>query len=268
LRQLSGDARRAVFAPLDEGTFRSKAVVRRLGSAIALGLIPDGERLPAETALAASLNVSTMTLREALADLRARGLVVTRRGRDGGSFVQAHQDALDGLSQARLRQLGTADLRELGDVHAAIAGATARLAAARASESEIARLRDIVDRLSTSRQEAQQRRLDGRFYVEIAASAQSVRLTLAEIDIQSELGQTPWPAEGSAIRFTETLQAHRMVIAAIAAHDGDRARSLAEDHLAARTRWLVEMRLHVGTVASPTPLVPRANRAPAEETSR
>ncbi len=70
MQLLSGDARRAVFAPLDDGALRSEAVVRRVGSAIGLGLLGDGEQLPTETDLATMLNVSTMTLREALAELR------------------------------------------------------------------------------------------------------------------------------------------------------------------------------------------------------
>src|SRR5687768_10641430 len=87
VRLLSGDARNAVFAPVADGSARREVVARRLGGAIALGLIGDGEQLPSELELATSLNVSTVTLRDALADLRARGLVVTRRGRGGGSFV-------------------------------------------------------------------------------------------------------------------------------------------------------------------------------------
>ena len=70
---LSGDARRAVFAPLDDGSLRSEAVTRRVGSAIALGLLGDGEQLPAEAELATLLSVSTVTLREALAELRQAG---------------------------------------------------------------------------------------------------------------------------------------------------------------------------------------------------
>lgn len=247
MRLLSGDARRAVFAPLDEGVVRSEAVARRLGGAISLGLIVDGEQLPPEAALATSLNVSTMTLRGALADLRERGLVVTRRGRGGGSFVRASDAVLTGLSRVRLQELGTSDLRELGDVHAAISGASARLAAGRASGQETTRLRDIVDRLCSADGTTEQRRLDGRFYVEVAACAQSVRLTMAEIDIQGEAGQIPWPAEGSPARVAAVVAAHRCVIEAIAARDGERARSVVEEHLAARTTWLVQMRLDLTT---------------------
>lgn len=247
MRLLSGDARRAVFAPLDEGVVRSEAVVRRLGSAIALGLIADGEQLPAESVLASSLKVSTMTLRDALADLRRRGLVVTRRGRGGGSFVRADDEALAGLFLVRLEELGTSDLRERGDLHAAIAGTAARLAAARASEHEIARLREIVARLQEAEATIDRRRLDARFHVELAACSQSVRLTMAEIEMQTEAGQLPWPAGGSRGRLDEVVAGHRSVVEAIQERRGDLARSRMEQNLAVETAWLVGLHLGLAT---------------------
>ncbi len=248
MRLLSGDARRAVFAPLDDGVVRSEAVVRRLGSAIALGLLVDGEQLPSESALALSLNVSTMTLRDALADLRRRGLVVTRRGRGGGSFVRADEHALGGLFRVRLHELSTSDLREFGDVHASIAGTAARLAAARASETEIARLRGIVDRLHDADHTTDRRRLDARFHVELAACSQSVRLTMAEIELQTEGGQLPWPAGGSRGRLDEVVAGHRCVLDAISDRHGDLARSRMEQNLEVGIAWLVG--LHLGLAAS------------------
>lgn len=246
MRLLSGDARLAVFAPLDESLVRSEAVVRRLGSAIALGLIADGEQLPAESELASSLNVSTMTLRDALADLRRRGLVTTRRGRGGGSFVCADEEAISGLFQVRLEELGPSDLRERGDLHAAIAGAAARLAAARASEHEISRLQEILERLEEAEATTARRRLDARFYVEMAACSQSVRLTMAEIEMQTEAGQLPWPAGGSRGRLDEVVAGHRSVLEAIVERRGDLARTRMEQNLAVETAWLVG--LHMGLV--------------------
>ncbi|HEX9042935.1 MAG TPA: winged helix-turn-helix domain-containing protein, partial [Trebonia sp.] len=67
---------------------RADEVVQRVSQAIQLGLFVDGEQLPPETDFAAQLGVSAMTLREALASLRQRGLVETRRGRTGGTFVR------------------------------------------------------------------------------------------------------------------------------------------------------------------------------------
>src|SRR3954469_14406283 len=208
VRLLSGDARRAVFAPLDDGTLRSAAVARRVGSAIALGLLAPGEQLPAEAELASQLNVSTVTLRDALAELRKLGLVETRRGRGGGSFVRSREEALSELADARLAELATTDLRELGDASGAVASAAARLAAARASAAEIARLRDVVDRLAAADSAPARRRADGRYYVELAASAQSVRLTMQQMDLLVESGQLPWAPGTSADLLDAVVTSH------------------------------------------------------------
>ena len=243
MQVLSGDAWRAVFAPLDDGALRSEAVVRRVGSAIALGLLGEGEQLPAETELATMLNVSTVTLREALAELRNLGLVQTRRGRGGGSFVRSREDALAALADTRLAALGTTDLRELGDVHAAVAAGAARLAATRASHREIARLRDIVDRLAGAESVTAQRRIDGRFYIEVAACAQSVRLTMLEMDLHVELGQLPWPPSRTPKLRASIVASHRAVIDAIEARDADLARALTEEHIETRTLWSIDLHL-------------------------
>jgi DNA-binding FadR family transcriptional regulator len=249
---LSGDARRAVFAPLDDGALRSEAVVRRVGSAIALGLLGDGEQLPTEADLATMLNVSTMTLREALAELRKLGLVETRRGRGGGSFARARDDVLGQLADARLAELGSTDLRELGDVHGAVAAAAARLAATRASRTEIARLRDIVDRLAHAETVTGQRRAEGRYYVELAACAQSVRLTMQVMDLHLELGQLPWPPAHAPELFGVIVASHRAVVAAIEARDAATARALTEGHIETRTLWSIELRLQrLGDVGAP-----------------
>ncbi len=61
--------------------------VQRLLQTIRLGLAAPGARLPAERDLAARLEVSRDTLRDALAALADAGYVVVRRGRTGGTFV-------------------------------------------------------------------------------------------------------------------------------------------------------------------------------------
>lgn len=56
------------------------AIVRQIETLILRGVLRPGERLPAERDLAARLDVSRPTLREALAELEAQGLVETRPG--------------------------------------------------------------------------------------------------------------------------------------------------------------------------------------------
>src|SRR3954452_13480153 len=102
-----GSGAAAVFAPL-ESLSRSELVARRLIDAIALGLLPDAEQLPGEADLAGIFGVSTTTIREALSALRLRGLIETRRGRGGGSFVRAQEEMSTAIVRGRLDELSLA----------------------------------------------------------------------------------------------------------------------------------------------------------------
>ena len=244
-----GGGRQAIFAPLDSGAGRPEAIVRRLGGAIALGLIADGEQLPAEAELATSLGVATVTLREALSDLRRRGLVQTRRGRGGGSFVTVSESALTELSRRRVQELGSTDLRELGEFHAAVAGTAARLAAERASTDEIDRLRSTLDRLTGSPVPAVGFRVQGRFYIDVAAAAQSVRLTRQEIELQSELAELQLFPPDVSDWASAAFARHSAVIEAIAARASRKARQLTEDFIAERTFGMIEVHMALTSAA-------------------
>src|ERR1700678_795563 len=129
---------------------RAEEVALRVGQAIRLGLLTDGEQLPSEADFAAQLGVSAMTLREALAILRQQGLVETRRGRTGGTFVRRPTAPQVGLLRDRLGAMTTSALRDLTDVQCAASGAAARLAAARAPPVSMRRLLTLVDQLSAA----------------------------------------------------------------------------------------------------------------------
>jgi DNA-binding FadR family transcriptional regulator len=234
---------RTLFAPLEAGG-RAETVARQLERAITLGLLLDGERLPPESELAAQLGVSIVTLRDALSSLRERGLVETRRGRAGGSFVRAPLDGPAGLEH-RLRALSLHELRDLGDHRAAVAGAAARLAAERAVDSDVAALREHAARLVPATTLTERRRADARLHVEIAAAAQSPRLTREEMDLWAQVGDLVWlpvGPEGLAAVAAE----HDALVDAIERHDPEAARLLAEGHVAAETQRLLDLRVRLG----------------------
>lgn len=240
----SSTAREAVFFPLDAGN-RAEVVARRLSDAIGLGLIASGEQLPTESELAAQFGVSTVTLREALATLRHQGLVETRRGRGGGTFVGPPADPSVVPLRARLRELTSDVLRDLGDMHEAVAGAAARLASERASDDEVERLCDHARTVAGERSAGDRRRADGRFHVEVAAAAQSPRLTQAEIAFQSDVGALLWLPGSEALAPADAAQQHEAIAAAIRCGDGDLARRLAEEHVRREMGRLVELHLRL-----------------------
>jgi len=222
----------AALFPSVGGEGRVEAVVRRLGEAIGLGLLEVGEQLPPEIVLAARFDVAPVTLREALAILRQAGLVETRRGRGGGTFVRGQLPApqLDDV-RARLDGISADDLRDLADLRKAISGAAAALAAERAASSELAHLRVLLRRMAAAQSLGEFRRGDGRLHIEIAAASRSARLTQAEIALQSELRDllALLPDRRRIIQLAN--REHRALVAALEARDAERARRLAEQHV-------------------------------------
>ena len=99
--------------PLDRSRGPAHAqIAEQLAQAIAGGELVPGDRLPAEPALADRFGVSRMTLRQAIAALEQRGLVIRAVGRTGGTFVAKPKLERDlttfaGLSE-QLRRQGVA----------------------------------------------------------------------------------------------------------------------------------------------------------------
>jgi DNA-binding FadR family transcriptional regulator len=218
----------------------SAQIAQGLADAIRLGLIPDGERLPPEVQLSEQLRVSTVTLREALSVLRTQGLVITRRGRAGGTFAQAPFDS--GALPQRLGSFSTQDLRELGDHRSAISGAAARLAAERALPAEIGRLRRTLDRMRAATLPDAARRADTQFTIEVALAAQSARLTMEELRLRAEIGDLLW-IRLTADDLAAVVEARERLVEAIERREPSRARELAERHVASDTRRLLRLRL-------------------------
>ena len=75
-----------VFAPVRSQT-AFEETLERLGTAIKLGLLEPGARLPPERDLCAQLGISRSTLRQALTALVQSGHLRAVRGRRGGTFV-------------------------------------------------------------------------------------------------------------------------------------------------------------------------------------
>lgn len=231
-------ARAAVFAPLD-GSGRAELVAQRLTDAIVLGVLSDGEKLPTEAAMARQWGVATVTAREALETVRARGLIATRRGRDGGSFVTYSPSGAGWMLESRLRTTSRVALRDLATHSQAIVGMAAELAADRATPAnldDLARIADSVD----GDDPGSSRRSQSAFLLELAALSQSARLVHEEIRLQAEFGPLLWMCLREPEHRRRASVAHKDTIAALAAGDGERARRTIVDAMSAAVGWLLD----------------------------
>jgi GntR family transcriptional repressor for pyruvate dehydrogenase complex len=125
--------------PLAPAHKLSRGLFEQLAEQIKSGRLAPGSRLPTEEALTRAARVSRTVVREAVAALRAEGLVVTRQG--VGAFVSAEpQRAPFRLEPERMQSL--ADILGVMELRLGVEIESAGLAAERASRAQ---LRAIVN---------------------------------------------------------------------------------------------------------------------------
>lgn len=188
-------------------------------------------RLPPERELCAQLGISRTTLRKALDHLEARGLVWRHVGR--GTFVGRPADRTTGRLLDISERTSPAELMEL---RLMLEPEIARLAAIRASPTEIAFMRHCIVKNEASEDTETYELWDGTLHRAIAEAARN-KLILAVYDAANELRKlTSW---GRLRAFLVTPREkvlywcaqHRGFVEAIAARDPHLAAHLARAHV-------------------------------------
>lgn len=228
-----------------EGLGRAEQVSYQIETAILMGILAEGDRLPTESVLAAELGISPITLRQSLAALRTKGLIETSRGRSGGSVIRRQIELTDTQLRHKLKETSTEALRDLGDFGAAIASMSARLAASRADRRNVQHLEDLAKRHSDTSEERARRRMDSRFHVAISIAAQSSRLTSAALQLEAELMTLWWgiPVHGGS--ESSLAEQHMAIVNAIRDRDADTAAQAAEYHSRNGMEFLIEQHLRL-----------------------
>ena len=232
--------RTAAFAPIGEEG-RTEQVVSRIVQAISVGAFTEGERLPSETELSGLLGVAVVTVREALGALRHRGLIETRRGRHGGSFVRSSHGSVEEVNARTLAAMPRVALADLGVHYEVIVSACADYACLRATPDELDVARGILDAARDLPPQLWRRRIT-EVQLELAALSQSVRLTTEHVRVQTEF--TPLLAlqdHDDSARLT-THDALVAQIDATRAGDSSRTREVVRESVRGSVRWLVAFR--------------------------
>jgi DNA-binding FadR family transcriptional regulator len=231
-------------SPADEAVFRPvragnafEETVERLLQAIKLGVVAPGDRLPAERTLAARFNVSRVTLREAIRELTRAGFVESRRGRHGGTFVRAPEQAErsgppipSGISAQEVEDILL--LRQVLEIGAAEAAASAVL-----TQQERSHLRARLDECSGAAL-ADYRRMDSRLHLAIAEVTGSASLTAAVADARSRLNVLLDAIPLLERNIAHSNEQHARVVAAVLDGDPVRARTMMAEHLSGTSALL------------------------------
>jgi DNA-binding FadR family transcriptional regulator len=209
-------------------------VVAELREQVESGALCVGDRLPSEARLTELFSVSRTVIREAIATLRADGLVEPRQG--SGVFVLAPADI-----EARPFQIIDADkissIIEMLELRVAVEMEAAALAATRRSPAQEEEIYDAEAQIRALAEQGQPTtEADFRFHRAIALATNNPRF----VEFLDILGAALIPR--SALRQSErdrstdsyialSSSEHRAIADAIAAGDCDGARDAMRQHL-------------------------------------
>ncbi|MEU6357361.1 FCD domain-containing protein [Streptomyces sp. NPDC047072] len=218
-----------VLRPVRAGNGFEEALEQIL-QVVRLGLVPGGERLPAERELAERLGISRVTLREVLKVLQDQGLVESRRGRYGGTFVlpKATGGGEDELRR-RITEVDIEDVlrfREVLEVGAAGLCATHGLSAEQAD-----RLREAL----AATQEAplsDYRRLDTLLHLTLAELCGSATLTAQYAAVRASVNDLLDCIPLLVRNLEHSQRQHAALVEAVLDGDADGAREMMREHCA------------------------------------
>jgi DNA-binding FadR family transcriptional regulator len=215
-----------IYAPVRSQT-AFEETLERLGTAIKLGLLAPGARLPAERELCARLGVSRSTLRQALTALVQSGHLHAVRGRGGGTFVVERPPPADPPSPELL-----ASWRDACDLRLAVELGVAMLAAERAHPDALAPLDTLVAAMDDMIEDfPAYRQADVRFHIGLAEATGSARLVAAMTEAQAGMTELIHHIAHPREVLAWSNAQHARLITCLERHDPGTAMRVMVEHL-------------------------------------
>jgi len=172
------------------------AVRLRIGTAIMLGLLKPGERLPDQQEVALGLSVSAITARRALTSLADEGIVVRRRGRSGGTFV-ADEPPADALRQLSASPSEFGHIHRLVDRRMLAECAVTHFAVLHIGPKQLAELAALTDEMAAAGSWSEYHQADERFHRLVGKASGLGEAAEAYNDVLTELFEyfIPYPID-------------------------------------------------------------------------
>ncbi|PBC64857.1 GntR family transcriptional regulator [Streptomyces sp. Tue6028] len=224
-----GDGLTTVLRPVRAGNGFEEALEQIL-QVVRLGLVPGGGRLPAERDLAERLGISRVTLREVLKVLQDQGLVESRRGRYGGTFVLPRAQA-PGEQELR-RRVAAVDIEDVLRFREVLEVGAAGLCAAHGLDGERAkRLREALARTNDAPL-TEYRRLDTGLHLTLAQLCGSPSLAAQYAAVRASVNDLLDCIPLLVRNLEHSQQQHTALVEAVLDGDADGAREMMREHCA------------------------------------
>lgn len=214
----------------------STSVIKQIELLILRGVLRPGERLPAERELSEKLGVSRPSLREAISELQARGLLAAKAG--AGVFVA---DVLGNAFAPALVSLFAEHEEAVFDYvsfRKDMEGLAAERAAKFASDTDLKVINTVFEKMEAAhpkRNPTDEARLDADFHLAIIEASHNVVMlhmmrSMYELLREGVFYNRTVMFKHRATR-SELLEQHRGINEALQARDSKGARTAVEAHL-------------------------------------
>jgi GntR family transcriptional regulator, transcriptional repressor for pyruvate dehydrogenase complex len=215
--------------PSARGESTVAEIARQLLSQLLSGQVRPGTRLPSERAMAEALGVGRSTIREALKSLDVLGILEVRTG-DGTYLRQGTSDLLPQAIEWGL-MLGQPRTLDLVEARRHIEIITARLAAERADEDDVATLRRHFDAMRSAPDPESLVEADIAFHIALADIARNTVLADILLSVRALLRVWIGRAVQQAHGIEDPVAEHAGVMEAVANHDPAAAAQAMEQHM-------------------------------------
>lgn len=225
----------------------AQGVVRQIELLILRGLLRPGERLPSERELAERMGVSRPSLREAIAELQQRGLLVTRAG--AGIYVA---NMLGSAFSEALIQLFASHEEAVFDYisfRRDLEGMAAERAARFGSDTDLKVINTVFTKMEAAhrkRNPADEAELDAEFHLAIIEASHNIimlHMVRAMFDLlRAGVFYNRQQMFRQRATRNELLEQHRAINDGIQARDPQAARAAAEAHMTYVETSLADLR--------------------------
>ncbi len=212
----------------------SKQLMDTIIASILSGELAPGKKIPPESELAETLQVSRNSLREALKALESFGIIQSLHGQ--GTFISPN--AAQRIPNIAVLQMlsDTDDVQHLLDARLVLEPGLARLAAERRTDEDIDALSASLDVFVSDRNN-----LESMFHICLANAAKSPVLCGYLQAIFQKLVHTPYPLVQEKLlsdQHDDEIRQHKELLEAIIEQDPDAAYNLMYMHLKQRFKLL------------------------------
>ena len=214
------------------------SAIQKIRHLIVTGEIGPGERLPAEAELAARLEVSRNSLREAVRALCEARVLEIRRG-DGTFVSNLEPETLLGGLGFLLDLMQDSTMIEVFEVRRLFEPPATGLAALRATDRDIEDLLESLDRLNTAANDEELITFDMEFHRRIMQITRNATLcTLMDALGTRAMRARVWRGITEEGTKHFTFEQHSRIVEALEARDPALASAASTVHLSASEAWL------------------------------